>query len=214
MTVVAPEERPRERRIEILDAARELFFAEGYSGTSVQQIAARAGYSKRTLYLDYLNKDELFVTICAEGAGLLRARLEAVDWEALTIDAAFERLVDIYVGFSREHWPYFRMLFGEATPAIVAHCSPGLRERVRGIERAAIGVLVAWAERAMREGRMARMDAWEAAGLFVGSATGIILLSMGASQTVFSRERLEAMVRKAVETLWRGLSQGAAGGEP
>ena len=60
-------------------------------------------------------------------------------------------------------------------------------------------------ERAIKEGIIAEVDPWEAAGIFVGSATGIILLSMGGSQTVFSAEALESLVKKAVWTLWRGL---------
>ena len=42
-----------QRREQVLGAARELFVAKGYRGTTIQEIARRAGYSKRTVYLDY-----------------------------------------------------------------------------------------------------------------------------------------------------------------
>lgn len=98
------------------------------------------------------------------------------------------------------------MIFSEATPEIIAHCTPGLRERVAELERACLDVLVSWADRAMQEGRIPRADPWDVAGILVGTATGIILLSTGGSQTVFSKKTREALVHRAVWTLWRGPS--------
>ena len=72
--------RERSRGGAILEAARELFFKNGYRGTTVQQIASQAGYSKRTVYLDYLSKDELFMTICVEGGELLPEPGEEAEW--------------------------------------------------------------------------------------------------------------------------------------
>ena len=71
-------------------------------------------------------------------------------------------------------------------------------------------------ERATREGSIARIDPWEAAGIVIGAATGIILLSMGGVQTVFSKEALESLVEKAVRILWDGLrvKERAAGTAP
>ena len=47
-------------------------------------------------------------------------------------------------------------------------------------------------------------------GVELGAATGIILLSMGGSQTVFSQENLQVLAREAIRIFWDGLS----GGEP
>lgn len=49
--------RSRNRRNEVLDAARDLFFVNGYHGTTIEKIATRTGYSKWTVYLDFPNKD-------------------------------------------------------------------------------------------------------------------------------------------------------------
>lgn len=57
----------RIRRIKIVNAARKLFFKNGYKGTTIANIAKQAEYSKRAVYLDFKTKDDLFVTICMEG---------------------------------------------------------------------------------------------------------------------------------------------------
>jgi AcrR family transcriptional regulator len=198
----------KDRRLEVLDAARRLFFAKGYRGTTIQQIAERAGYSKRTVYLDFRNKDELFMTLCAEGGELLLRKLDEIPADCLAVEVGVERILDAFVEFSREHREYFHMIFSEATPEIVANCGADVQASVAALERAVMMVMVRLAERAMREGIIADGDPWDTAGMFVGTATGIVLLSMGGSQTVFSRESLERLVKKAIWTFWRGMGVG------
>jgi AcrR family transcriptional regulator len=197
--------RNRDRREEILGAARSLFFEKGYHGTTVEQISKRAGYSKRAVYLDFLNKDELFITVCAEGGELLHEKLNQIPRNEMPFESAIDQFVKVYIEFSRDHGEYYRMIFSEATPEIIANCSEELRERLDRVERACLGVLVEWAERAMREGIIPKMDPWEAAVAFFGSATGIIQLFRGI-QVIFSREALESIVRRTTWTLWRGLT--------
>lgn len=203
--------RDKSRREEFLEAARRLFFERGYRGTSMQQIAAEAGYSKRAVYLDYQNKDELFISVCAEGLALLLAKLQEVPWREITVEGRVARFLDVYIDFSRRHPEYFRMIFSEATPANIANSSPPIRSRVAELERQCLGVVVALIEQAAREGLIQEIDPWEAAGMIVGAATGIILLSMGGSQTVFSRKTLESLVTRAIWTLWRGLRPEGTG---
>jgi AcrR family transcriptional regulator len=50
----------RDARTAILDAAIEVFCAEGYGGASMSRIAARAGGSKQTLYAHFPSKLGLF----------------------------------------------------------------------------------------------------------------------------------------------------------
>ena len=55
-------DRPASRRkiADILAAARAEFFANGFSATSIEAIAARAGVSKVTVYSWFKNKENLF----------------------------------------------------------------------------------------------------------------------------------------------------------
>lgn len=60
------ERRKGERPGELLDAALELFVERGYAGTRLEDVAARAGVSKGTLYLYFANKEELFKAVVRE----------------------------------------------------------------------------------------------------------------------------------------------------
>jgi AcrR family transcriptional regulator len=53
-------------RQRILDAARELFYRQGFYSTSVDQIALEAGASRPTFYLHFRDKDEVLSQIAEE----------------------------------------------------------------------------------------------------------------------------------------------------
>lgn len=48
------------RRAAILEAAQEVFFANGFVGASMDQVAARAAVSKQTVYKHFNDKEALF----------------------------------------------------------------------------------------------------------------------------------------------------------
>jgi TetR/AcrR family transcriptional repressor of mexJK operon len=50
----------------VVAAARALFLLQGYAGTTMEEIAARAGLTKRTIYNNYGDKDSLFTQIVAD----------------------------------------------------------------------------------------------------------------------------------------------------
>jgi AcrR family transcriptional regulator len=98
----------------ILDAARELFVAEGYQQVSIRKIAERIEYSPAAIYGYFASKDDIFFALAEEGFRLLsqagdpanrgeRRALEPLD----RIRASFWRLYE----FSREQPQYFALMF-------------------------------------------------------------------------------------------------------
>jgi AcrR family transcriptional regulator len=58
--------RKEARPQELLAAALDLFVERGYAATRLDDVAARAGVSKGTLYLYFTNKEELFKAVVRE----------------------------------------------------------------------------------------------------------------------------------------------------
>lgn len=50
-------------RTAVVDAARTLFLQQGYAGTTMDEIAERAGLTKRTVYNNFADKEALFIQI-------------------------------------------------------------------------------------------------------------------------------------------------------
>src|SRR5678815_821106 len=53
-------------RAAVVDAARTLFLRKGYAGTTMEEIAAQAGLTKRTVYNNYGDKEALFREVVAD----------------------------------------------------------------------------------------------------------------------------------------------------
>jgi AcrR family transcriptional regulator len=98
----------------MLDAARELFVAEGYQHVSIRKIAERIEYSPAAIYGYFPSKDDIFFALAEEGFRLLGQPTDAADLEKLQtlgpldrIRASFWRLYQ----FSREQPQYFALMF-------------------------------------------------------------------------------------------------------
>jgi AcrR family transcriptional regulator len=63
---------------ELLAAALELFVERGYAATRLDDVAAKAGVSKGTLYLYFTNKEELFKAVVQENIVPLLAEAEQI----------------------------------------------------------------------------------------------------------------------------------------
>jgi AcrR family transcriptional regulator len=108
-------ERDREAvRRAILDAARELFVAEGFQNVSIRKIAERIEYSPAAIYGYFPSKDDIFFSLAEEGFHLLGDPAAVREDPALKdappldrIRAAFWRLYT----FSREQPQYFALMF-------------------------------------------------------------------------------------------------------
>lgn len=82
---------------EITAAALEVFVERGYAATRLEDVAARAGVSKGTLYLYFANKEELFKAVIREG--LVSPLAEMKDFVAQYPGSTFELLRMLVMGW-------------------------------------------------------------------------------------------------------------------
>ena len=108
------ERQVRERqqvRTAILDAARDLFVAEGYQNVSIRKIADRIEYSPAAIYSYFPSKDDIFFALAEEGFRLLADHIvSAVQSLADPIDRLRTGLWAFYQ-FSKSHPEYFALMF-------------------------------------------------------------------------------------------------------
>lgn len=79
---------------ELLAAALDLFVERGYAATRLEDVAARAGVSKGTLYLYFENKEELFKAVVRENMVPVLGEAESIldHYEGSTVNL-FRELV-------------------------------------------------------------------------------------------------------------------------
>jgi AcrR family transcriptional regulator len=112
------ERREREKsetRDKILDAARELFVAEGYEGVSMRKVADRIEYSPTAIYVHFADKNELFRELCHQGY----ARLAEVFQSSVMSTEPLERLKQIgaiYIDFGMRYPNHYKFMFMTSHP--------------------------------------------------------------------------------------------------
>ena len=98
-TLAHPRQRRKEARpAELTAAALELFVEKGFAGTRLEDVAARAGVSKGTLYLYFDSKEALFKAVIQEGI------VPILEAGAGMVDSFTGSSSDLLRGLIREWW--------------------------------------------------------------------------------------------------------------
>jgi AcrR family transcriptional regulator len=92
-----------EVRLRLLEAADKLIHEQGFPSLRIEQIVEKAGLSIGTFYLYFESKDDLFINLVIQNTGLLQRRLEAASMTEGTVLQRFDRVLDNYLDFVKEH---------------------------------------------------------------------------------------------------------------
>ena len=186
----------------ILDAALELFIADGYTQVSIRNIAAKVEYSPGAIYSYFPSKDEIFFALAEEGFRQLGARQftgAPSDDPLDDVRAAAWRLYE----FSKEQPQYFALVFLDRRVPRVS----------REYERFAFisemrSRLLAQVQRCVAEGVFPATTYSEVAlRLLWAPIFGIAALRL--SHRLAPAEDADALVRDAIDTTIAGIRAGA-----
>lgn len=118
---------PRDRRhrekeelsTKILDAARELFAAEGYERVTMRKIAAAIEYSPTAIYLHFPDKMAVMRALCDRDFLTLAQQFQRIAKIADPIER-LRRVGHAYAAFALSHPNHYRLMFMTPYPAKAA----------------------------------------------------------------------------------------------
>ncbi len=85
-----------QRKNRIVDIAQDVFFKKGYQNTTMIEIAESAGYNKRTMYLYFKDKEEIFLAVVLRGLTLMHEMLKTA---SIKPEKESSRLMDLGKAF-------------------------------------------------------------------------------------------------------------------
>lgn len=194
------------KRDRVLDAAWRVFVRHGYARATMDEIAAAAGVSKRTVYDHFTSKERLFGAIVRRRrdemlSGIAVGRLDERDPDAALTEFGTRHLG---MAMSPAVLELYRVVVAEA---------PRLREPARimfeaGLDRL-LSLLAAYLGKLMKSGVLRADDPRRSAegfiGLLAGMPTTLGLMRVPASR---GRREIAAQVAFAVRTFLRGMRRG------
>jgi len=185
----------KERREQLLDVGRSLFAERGYDGTSVEEVAARAGVSKPVVYEHFGGKEGLY---------------------AVVVDREVQRLLDTFTNALTGDNP--KLLLEQATLALLTYIeddSNGFRILVRespvGLERSGgfatiISDIASQVEYILARQFKARGFETKLAPLYSQALVGMVALT-GQWWLDNRKPKRDEVAAHLVNLAWNGLSQ-------
>jgi len=195
------------RRQAILQAAKGLFFKQGFAATTMTQIATAAELGKGTLYLYFQNKEELYISLLVEGMQLLNEIFQRTVEGVTGWEVKFTALGWAYYQYSIDYSEFFQISFQFQHGELTANISDDLyndcyQEGLKSL-RALAGIL----EEGMAAGDIEKRDPMELTVVLWGSLTGLILLHMAKDHRKFMPVPLKTLVANLLELNLKALKQ-------
>jgi AcrR family transcriptional regulator len=131
-------ERQAHTRNQLVDAAERLFTAQGFHATSLDAVAAEAGFTKGAVYSNFASKEDLFFAVYERRVDARLAEIEAILAEAPTLPEGIERIIPGNRG-RPERYDGWMAVFFEFWAHALRH--PQLRERFAAQHRRIIDLL-------------------------------------------------------------------------
>jgi AcrR family transcriptional regulator len=179
-------------RQEIVAAAARAFAKSGVHGTTMEGIAAEAGYGTSSLYTYFKSKDELIRALFdAVGAQFEESRAEPL-LERLPFPARLELLLARQLAVVERNRDFFLMFY--AHRGSFELCGDREIERAsRERQRRWLDFMAKFFARGMTEGAVRRGDARELAQMAIGAMHAVIMRWVADGQPAASLEKKAAM---------------------
>lgn len=142
------ERRERERsemRDLILEAARELFLAEGYEGVTMRKVAEKIEYSPTAIYVHFADKEALFRELCHQDLGRLAEAFQGIGQQPDPVQR-LRTIGQAYIQFGLQYPNHYKLLF------MTSHQAGELREFEREIKGNPEKDAYAFLKQAVQEG--------------------------------------------------------------
>ncbi len=110
-----------QRKKRIVDMAETVFFQSGYDGATLPAIADAAGYNKRTLYLYFKDKEDIFMAVVLRGLQGLRGALKLSLEQTGPRSSGLRDLAVAFFDFSMDHPHYIDLIMAYESRCFVYH---------------------------------------------------------------------------------------------
>ena len=198
-----------QRRDDILQAARTVFFERGFHAATVDEIAEAAEVSKGTVYLYFDTKETILAHLLLEGLDMLVTELEAAYAanRRLAARTRLRRMARAYLRFFQQNPEYYRLLMAFDRGQFQATLDAGVYQEVHA--RSLNGI--EWLERAVTqaqtEGLITVESPREAAGVLWAGLNGVLVLLSHPLRAEIIATDLESLYGTMTEVLIDGLGK-------
>jgi len=199
-------ERREQQRQRILDAARAVFFRDGFMPANLDEVAHRAGVAKGTLYRYFENKAELYVAVLSANGDAFERKMRETLVPDLPAPDQTRRLTRFYVQHWTAHREYFQIFWALENESVIGVLPDGVVAQVTELWQKCLRLLADVLDGGTRDGSFRPHDSWQVAIVLWTLVNGLIGGGQAPAASKLRSRPLESIVEDAVELILRGLS--------
>ncbi len=200
------DEKKAQSRRRILEAARDVFFRDGFMSANLDEVADRAGVAKGTLYRYFDSKADLYVAVLADNGKVFTDKMrEASSGEGKPLEQ-LERLSRFYLEHWTRHRDYFQIFWAIDNQSVIGDLPEAVIEEVTRLWEQSLSILNGVLERAVEQGELMACDTWEVANILWTLANALIQSETIGARRALRRRPLEEVYRDSIGLILRGLS--------
>jgi TetR/AcrR family transcriptional repressor of mexJK operon len=198
-------ERQADRREQIIAVATELFLAQGLDGVSIDEVVARAGGSKSSVYTYFGNKEGLFIAVVERVSAEFLRPLAAIDLSGLALEEGLAKIARVFLDtiLDERTLALHRLVVAEAArlPQLGAFWFAHAPQTTYALVARLI-------EAYQRAGRLRPMEPSRAAKLFLDMLTFDIHHRALLGIATPSNDEIERLIAEAVDVFLNGAKAG------
>jgi AcrR family transcriptional regulator len=188
----------------ILDAARAVFSRDGYSASSVEDVAAEAGIAKGTVYLYFKSKEELYLAALLRDVKAFGADARAQMELEPSLREKIEAFLRIRLEYCRAHEDFLRIYLTEYGK--MSAMTP-IAKQLRRMQRENMRHLASLIEAAVRRREIRRVPPAALAAKLFDIARGLVERQL----LDWKEFQVRNEIAFATDLLWHGIArQGPA----
>jgi AcrR family transcriptional regulator len=203
-------DRKAQQRQKILDAARQVFFRDGFVAANLDEVAAIAGVAKGTLYRYFANKADLYVALLSDNGDKFVAKMR----DAASMPGGAGDRIRAVGRFYYGHWArnrdYFQIFWALDNQGLIGVLPPALVGEVTALWESCLRILADVIEDGVKAREFAPCDSWEVANLLWTVANGLIQTEHVMPRKELRHKPLDVMFEDSLELFLRGLSRAKA----
>lgn len=199
------DQKKAESRRRILEAARDVFFRDGFMRANLDEMAEKAGVAKGTLYRYFESKADLYVAVLTDNHEVFHQLMSEASRQG---DTALDRIRSIarfYFGHWLEHPDYFQIFWAVDNESVIGDLPRDVIEQIADFWEINLNVTHQVLVDGVQSGEFVECDTWEIATVLWSIANSLIESDNTKARRQIRRRPLEPLYTHAIDTLIRGI---------
>jgi AcrR family transcriptional regulator len=199
------DQKKAESRRRILDAARDVFFRDGFMKANLDEMAEKAGVAKGTLYRYFESKADLYVAVLARNSELFLGLMEEAAANGEDAVARVRSIARFYFRHWLDHPDRFQIFWAIDNESVIGELPREVIEGTAKYWEDSLKVLNSVLEDGVRDGEFVEHDTWEIAHVLWSIANALIESDNTKARRQIRRRPLEPLYEHAIDVVIRGI---------